>query len=53
MKKGIIILLIAFLATPYISKGQLKEKKVIIIDAGHGGIDSGAISKEGKKDKNS
>ncbi len=51
MKKRIIIVLLVFLTTPYISKGQLKERKVIIIDAGHGGIDSGAISKEGKKEK--
>jgi len=51
MKKKLIILVISLLITPYIAIGQLKEKKVIIIDAGHGGVDSGAVTKDGKQEK--
>jgi len=51
MKKRIIIVLLAFLTLPYLGKSQLKERKVIIIDAGHGGIDSGAISIKGIEEK--
>ena len=39
------------MTTPLIGQEPQKEKNVIIIDPGHGGLDSGAISKNGIKEK--
>ena len=49
MKKGIYILIVCLFALSWSAAGQTKDKFVVVIDAGHGGEDPGAIANRQKE----